>query len=428
MNQARAEKTQLDRSVGLWQLVMYGSGTILGAGIFVVIGEVVGEAGRLTPLAYVLAAVVAITSGLSFAEMGARIPTAGGPIDYLEQAFKVRWLGSGAGWTLMIANTVSAATIVTGFVAYLNSFAAVPDWMATSALLLLLGGIAVAGMKESAWLMTVTTIIGILTLLAVLWALRGSLLAGPAELLGGLGLASDSASEGAADTASTSSSAGGFGMLFAGAILAVYSFIGFGDMAQTAEEVRDVKRTLPRAMMISLGLVFVFYILVALALVGTGELSAIAESSAPLVKAVELVGWPGLPIAIASLFVIVNGALTQIIAAARLLFDIARDGRGAPGFFASVSDRTDTPIPATLLITATTLTLALLLPLKSLAEVTSFAILLVFVGVNLSLVRMKRHSQPDDVPNIPIIVPWIGAVAAIAALVGQLVQLALRVS
>jgi amino acid transporter len=135
-----------------------------------------------------------------------------------------------------------------------------------------------------------------------------------------------------------------------------------------------------------------------------------------------------LPIAIASLFVIVNGALTQIIAASRLLFDIARDGRGAPGLFASVSDRTDTPIPATLLITATTLTLALLLPLKSLAEVTSFAILLVFVGVNLSLVRMKRQSQPDDVPNIPILVPGIGAVAAIAALVGQLVQLALRVS
>ena len=73
----------LERSVGLSQLVFYGTGTILGAGIFVVIGEVIGEAGQLAPLAYLLAAVVAVTSALSFAECAARVPTAPGPIDYI---------------------------------------------------------------------------------------------------------------------------------------------------------------------------------------------------------------------------------------------------------------------------------------------------------------------------------------------------------
>jgi len=423
MARTAKRESALDRSVGLWQLVFYGSGTILGAGIFVVVGEVVGEAGRLAPLAYVLAGVVAISSALSFAEMGARIPTAGGPIDYLERAFDVRWLGSGAGWMLIVANTVSAATIVTGFVAYLNSFAFVPDWMATVALVVVLGGVAIAGMKESSWLMTATTLIGLGALLAVLWALRGALLAAPGEVLAGLGLEAGfgRAREAAA---ATSSSTAGFGMIFAGSILAVYSFIGFGDMAQTAEEVRDVKRALPRAMMISLGLVFVFYVLIAMALVGTGELAAIAGASAPLVKAVELSGWPGLPIAIASLFVIVNGALTQIIAASRLLLDIARDGRGAPPVFARVSDKTDTPVPATLVIAGTVVTLALLVPLKSLAEMTSFAILVVFVGVNLSLIRMKRRSQPEEVPDIPIAIPVIGALAAAGALAGQVIQFA----
>lgn len=409
---AQDDESRLDRSVGLWQLTFYGSGTILGAGIFVVVGEVLGQAGRLTPLAYVLAGVVAITSALSFAELGARIPTAGGPVDYLERAFHTRWLGSGAGWMLMVANTVSAATIVTGFVAYLNSFASVPGWMATVALVLVLGGVSIAGMKQSAWMMTATTIIGIVTLVAVLWALRATLSEAPAELLVGLGAKSGSGS-------------GDLGGLFAGAILAVYSFIGFGDMAQTAEEVRDVKRTLPRAMMISLVIVFVFYLLIASALVGTRQLSAIADAPAPLVKAVELSGWPGMPIAVASLFVIVNGALTQIIAASRLLLDIARDGRGAPGIFARVSDTTDTPIPATLLIAGTVLTLALLVPLRPLAEATSFAILIVFVGVNLSLVRMKRRSQPDDVPDIPFFVPVLGAFVSAAALVGQIVRFAI---
>ncbi len=145
MDEQEQRDTQLKRSVGVWQLVFYGSGTILGAGIFVVIGEVLGEAGRLTPLAYGLAAIVAITSALSFAEMGARVPTAGGPIDYLERAFNLRWLGSGVGWVLIVANTVSAATIVTGFVAYLNSFASVPDWIATSSSFSRLAGLQSQG-------------------------------------------------------------------------------------------------------------------------------------------------------------------------------------------------------------------------------------------------------------------------------------------
>ncbi|HMA98391.1 MAG TPA: amino acid permease, partial [Wenzhouxiangella sp.] len=267
---------------------------------------------------------------------------------------------------------------------------------------------------------TVTTIIGITALLAVLWALRDSLMAFPGALLSGP--AGDTGGE--AGAVAFSFGFDGFGMLFAGAILAVYSFIGFGDMAQTAEEVRDVKRNLPRAMMISLGIVFVFYMLIAMALVGTGQLEAIADASAPLVKAVELSGWPGLPLAIASLFVIVNVALTQIIAASRLLLDIARDGRGAPPVFARVSDKTDTPIPATLVIAGTVVTLALLVPLKSLAEMTSFAILVVFVGVNLSLIRMKRRSQPEEVPDIPIAIPVIGALAAAGALAGQVIQFA----
>ncbi|WP_420392228.1 APC family permease [Acuticoccus sp.] len=363
----------LRRDVGLLQLVFYGSGTILGAGIFVVVGEVLSEAGHLAPLAYLLAAIVAITSALSFAEVAARIPTSGGPIDYLERAFGLRWLGSATGWTLMVANTVSAATIVTGFVAYLSSFAPVPDWLATSLLVVALVGIAIAGMNESAWLMTVTTVIGIATLLVVLFALRDGLWAAPGAVLEGI---AGGGGEGGA-------SAAGLGGLFAGAILAVYSFIGFGDMAQTAEEVRDVKRTMPRAMMISLAIVFVFYLAISGALVGTGSLQAIAEAEAPLVAAVEAVGWPGLPIAVASLFIIVNGALTQIIASSRLLLDIARDGRGAPSALAAISSRTRTPVLATLLVGAVVLTLALLVPLKSLAEATSFAILLVFVGVNL---------------------------------------------
>jgi amino acid transporter len=354
----------LEKSVGLVQLTFYGTGTILGAGIFVVIGEVLGAAGSLAPIAYLLAAIVAVTSALSFSEMAARIPTAAGPIDYLEKAFGQRWLGSAAGWALTVANIVSGATITTGFVSYLNSFVTVPEWIATVSLCILLGAVSIIGMRQSTWLMTVTTLIGLVTLCVILWALRAELVAAPSMVLEDIGSFEGGAAAG----------------LFLGAFLAVYSFIGFGDMAQTAEETRNVKRTLPRAMVAALIIVMVFYLAIALALVGTGDTDALSKAKAPLVEAAVQKGWPALPLAIASLFVIVNGALTQIIAAARLLLDLGRDGRGAPAFLGRVNDRTATPIPATLVTLGCVLALALFIPLGTLASATSFVILVVFMG------------------------------------------------
>ncbi len=395
----------LKREVGLLELSFFGTGTILGAGIFVVIGEVLGEAGGFAPLAYLLAAVVAITTALSYAEMAARVPTAGGPIDYVERAFDRRWLGSLTGWALIVANVVSAATITVGFVAYLSSFVDINLWVATILVVVAIVGVAALGMKESTWLMTATTLIGIGTLLVVLWALRDGLLAAPQAIM-----------EAPMQIDGSVSAA-----LLGGAFLAVYSFIGFGDMAQAAEEVRDVKRVLPKAMILSLAIVFVFYLAVSTALVGAGSLGELTGAQAPLVQAVGREGWPELPIALASLAVIVNGALTQVIASSRLLYDVGRDGRGAPAVLGQVSGRTNTPLLATLTVGAVVLAFALFVPLKQLATGTGYAILVVFVAVNASLVVLKWRGQPQDVPNIPAFVPWVGVLVCLGALVGQLV-------
>ena len=223
----------LERSMGLGTLAFYGTGTILGAGIFVVVGEVVGEAGVLAPIAYLLAGLVAFTTALSFAEMGARVPDAGGPMEYAAKGFGREWLSGATGWMLIVANLVSAATIVTGFVSYLDTFVEVPGWMAKLGLVVAITGVSIAGMKQSAWFMTVTTLIGMATLLFVLWVTKDSLIAAPGKIVSADGLGTGAATG-----------------IFAGAFLAIYSFIGFGDMGQTAEEVKDLKKTLPRAMSI----------------------------------------------------------------------------------------------------------------------------------------------------------------------------------
>lgn len=398
----------LKRSMGLGNLVFYGTGTILGAGIFVVIGEVMGKAGPGAPLAYAVAGLVAVFTALSFAEMGARIPTAGGAIDYVEEAFGSRHkLPSAAGIMLIVASIVSGATIATGFVSYLASFIDVPHWIATLGIVGLVGGISTAGMKQSAWFMTITTSLGLVTLLAILWLTRDGLMAWPARLASGEAFAG----------------AGAWTGILAGAFLAIYSFIGFGDMAQTAEELDEPRKNLPRGIVITIIIVFAFYIAIAAALGGQDDIAAIAQADAPLVyAAVQTSGTLQTVLVIASLLVIVNGALTQIVAASRLLMDMGRDHRsGMPRWMGRVHEKTDTPVIATLITTGIVLALALFIPLGTLASGTSLAILIVFAMVNAALWRLKNRSQPDDVPNLWKAVPIMGLAFCVLTIVGQVI-------
>ena len=393
----------LQRELGPVLLTLYGLGTILGAGIYVVIGEVAGAAGMLTPLAFVLAALVASLTALSFSELTARIPDAGGPIDYAREAFGRRRLCIAIGWGLAATGVVSAATILTGFERYASLFIDLPALLTITLATLALGGIAIAGMRESAWFMAVTTLLGIGGLAYVVWVAAPTMGDAPVVL-----------------AATVSDLEAGLLLgLFLGAFLAFYSFIGFEDMANLAEEVHDVKRNLPRAIMAAVVLSLVIYALVAMAAVSVLPPDDLALAHAPLVAVVEARGHPGAPLGLISLFIIVNGALGQIIMATRLLMDMGRDRRGAPLILGRVHPRTHTPVIATILVTATVLVLALFLPLKTLANLTSAIMLAVFVTVNASLIVLKRRGQPEDVPNMPRWIPWLGLVLSAGALVAQ---------
>ena len=384
-------------------LTLYGLGTILGAGIYVVIGEVAGAAGLLTPFAFVLAALVASLTALSFSELTARIPDAGGPIDHAREAFGRRGLCIAIGWGLTATGVVSAATILTGFERYASLFIDLPALLTITLVTLGLGAVAIAGMRESAWFMAVTTLLGIGGLAYVVWVAVPSMGDAPLVL---------------ADTVADLE-AGLLVGLFLGAFLAFYSFIGFEDMANLAEEVRDVKRNLPRAIIAAVVISLVIYALVAVAATSVLSPDDLALAHAPLVAVVEARGHPGEPLGLISLFIIVNGALGQIIMATRLVMDMGRDRRGAPAILGRIHPRTHTPMIATALITVAVLMLALFLPLKTLANLTSAIMLAVFVTVNASLIVLKRRGQPEGVPNVPRWIPWLGLVLSAGALVAQ---------
>lgn len=392
--------SKLSRELNAPLLSVYGAGTILGAGIYVLVGEIAGAAGYWVPLAFLLAAAAAAINALVYAELATRSPHAGGPTDYVQEAFSQRWFTVVIGWMIVATGVVSAATITTGFTGYVQHFLDLPGWVPPVALLGVLGGIAAVGAKESAWFMAVTTTLGVVGLLFVMYV--------------GYFDSADVGLSGVGELTSTLPPLGDAGVvsgLFTAAFMAVYSFIGFEDIVHMAEEVEEPSHSIPIAIVVALLVAAVLYVAVSVASVLVLEPQALADSGAPLVAVVEGAGYPGWPLALLSVWIIANGALAQIIMATRVIYGLDEHD-GAPDAMTDVSDTTDTPLLATAVCTAAALGLALFFPLATLASATSLIMLLIFAASNGALIVLERRDAEAPF-DVPVFLPWVGLILSL---------------
>jgi len=399
---------QLKRSLSLPVITFYGLGTIVGAGIYVLIGKVAGLAGDKLAFAFVVAGIIAAFSALSYAEMASRFPRSAGEALYVEKAFGSARLARLVGWLVVLTGIVSAATIANGFTGYLALFLTMPAPLAITLLVLLLGGIAAWGIKQSALVVVAVTLAEIGGLLYVTSAGIGAPEARPIGVALALPLSGEIIG------------------ISLGAFLAFFAFIGFEDMVNLVEEVKNPRRVLPIAILLAITIAVLLYISVALVALYALPAEALAASDAPLAAIVEAAGYSAGPIAFVSLIAVVNGALVQIIMASRVIYGMARQGI-AYARLGQVAEVTQTPLLATGLVTATVLGFALWLPLTTLAQLTSFIVLLVFALVNIGLVLIKRRGQGLDSAEteppqfeVPMWVPVIGALLCAALLVFRL--------
>lgn len=390
----------LRREVGLLLFLFYGLGNIVGAGIYVLIGKVAGAAGYGAPLAFSVAAVVAGFTGLSYGELAARYPHASGEAVYLYKAFRVQSLSTVVGLLIALAGLVSAATIARGFVGYFQVFVDVPDELIMIAVLAAITLLAARGIIESALANAVVTIVQVGGLV---WIITAGIVAWPtfdvpamAEFIPADNLA--------------------WSGVIAGAFLAFYAFIGFEDMVNLAEEVREPARTIPKAIVLAFVLAAIVYVLLATVAVIAVAPVALSASEIPLVAVCEQVPWCSpLFINLISLTVI-NGALIQIIMAARIFYGMSKQG-WLPPFLSVVHPKRRTPLVATLLAGGIALMLALTLPFVSLAKLTSAMVLTIFILVNASLIVIKRRQPvPEDVRPIWLVVPVAGLVGSVLIL------------
>lgn len=355
----------LRRTLTLPLTIAYGLGTILGAGVYVLVGKVAGYAGSLAPLSFLLAAIVATFTAISYARLCALYPKAAGEAVYVKAAFNRRWLTALTGWLVVFTGVVSAAALTRGFVGYFSLFFSTQEWVIMTALLICLTALACWGIGQSVWVATLITLIEVGGLVLVICVSPPTLTP--------LTLPTDS---------------GWLGITL-GAFLAFYAFIGFEDMVNLAEEVRSPHKTLPRAIFLALGLATLLYVLTALSALAAVPLHELVQSDAPLALLFEKRGLSPLLITAISLVAIVNGTLVQILMSARVLYGMATQ-KAAPRLLGQVGAKTQTPLLATLLTGAIILLLALFIPIVPLAQATSFVILIVFALVNLSLVILKK--------------------------------------
>jgi len=386
---------ELKRSLGLALITLYGLGTTIGAGIYVLIGTVAGAAGPLAPWSFLVAAALAGLAAYAFAQLVRRHPRSAGEAHYVLVAFRRHWLSLAIGALVLATAVVSAAAIARGAAGYLGLFLALPDWVLIVGPVLALALLAAWGIEESArlaGLMTLVEIGGILLVIGAALLSPGS--GSPAaDLLPGSG----------ADLEP----------ILAGTLIAFFAFVGFEHMVNVAEEVEAPERVLPRAILLTLLITTLLYIVLAAVAVTALPPATLAASGAPLAAIWGASGGAPWVLGAIGVFATLNGLLAMMILGARVLFGLARQG-SLPDFLGRVHARRRTPLIATGLIAVCVLGAALSLPIGPLAELSSLITLAIFAAVAAALLKIQAA---EGLPLRRRLLPLM-ALAAILAFLG----------
>ncbi len=388
---------KLRRALTTPLLTLYGLGVTVGAGIYVLVGATADIAGPYAAFSFVVAALVVSLTALSYAELATRYPVSAGEAAYVQAGFQRNWMAVLVGLAVAASGVISASAVAIGAASYLHALTGVGISVLTISVVLLMGLIAIWGITESVVVAAVITVIEIAGLLFVIsW-----------------GMSIEEPQGYALSSMMPSLDIDVWRGIFAASLLAFFAFVGFEDMANVAEEVKDPVRTIPKAILLTLILATVLYLGTSMTVLLVVPIDVLSASAAPLSlvfsEAPELIKQGFSAVAIVAT---VNGVLIQMIMASRVIYGLADRGH-LPKTLATVPQTTQTPVVATLLVVATILFLTQTLPIGILAERTSQIVLGVFVLVNVSLILLKmKPSKSEEHFHVPLFVPILGVITS----------------
>ncbi len=391
----RKEKTyKLKRSLGLLELTFYGIGIILGAGIYAILGHGAGVAQGGLWISFIIAAIIGSFTGLTYAELASRYPKDAAEYNYTKKAFNRKYLAFIVAWIMVFVGIVSAATVSLGFAGYFAVLFGSPIVLVAVALILLLSLLSWIGIKESARFNILSTLIEMGGLVIVI--LIGI------SIAGSQGISTD-----VLKMPET-----GFAGIFAAVGLIFFAYIGFEDMANMAEEVKNPKKTIPKALVISITITTILYILVSIFAVSSVGWETLSKSDAPLTTIAEKgLGQNGVILmSVIALFATANTVLIILIVVSRILYGLSC--QRVLSKKCSVVGNRGTPHFSILLVCIVTIGFALIGNIKTVASLTDVGIFIVYIAINASLIKIrlsekkasKKHFRsPVNIGRFPLL-------------------------
>lgn len=373
-------KPDLRRSLGLFEVTISGVGVILGAGIYALLGSGAAFAGNAVWLAFAISAVIAACTGLSYAELASLFPRAGAEYEYVNRAFGSRAAFS-IGFLIILSGIFAAATVALGFSGYFSALSGYPTVLIAIVLILLLGLLLLFGIRETALFAIVSTLVeagGIIFLIIVGLPYLGSV--------------------------NYFEMPQGWTGVFQASALLFFAYTGFEGIVKLSEETKNPQKTIPLALLLSLAITIVLYILVSACAVSVGGWQLLSGSDAPFTSVVHaaLGNDASFAISIVALFATANTALMFLLASSRISFGMGSSG-ALPGILGRVWVRTGTPWAAIVLISLAALFPLALQDITVVANLTNATLFVTFIVINASLIVFRLRSP--DMPR-PFRVPF----------------------
>lgn len=389
---------KLARRLGLGALIIYGIGDILGAGIYTAVGKVIQEAQTGAWLTYILAALLALITGFSYAELTSRFPVSGGAAAFVRRAIPGKFVATLAGIIVLATGLVSASVVINGFVRYLGPLTSFPLPLAQILLLSFVSFLSFWGIQESSRANIILTFIEVFGLLAVIVA--------------GFWIMEPNAWNQFTQQAQADFHPSG---IFGAITIAFYAYIGFEDLANLAEECKNPERDLPRAILIAIGVTTLIYLLVTTVLLVNIPMQEILHHSGQENKKEILllifekgqIDWFLQYFSIIAMIAITNTGLINLIMASRLMYGMAQEGL-MPKALACIHSKRKTPFVAVLVAFFAVLILVFTGALTTLIKTTNLLIILVFCMVHISLIIVRIKKEKHTGIQFPFFIPIIG--------------------
>ncbi|MBE9191232.1 amino acid permease [Gloeocapsopsis crepidinum LEGE 06123] len=390
----------LKRELGVVGAVALGLGSIVGAGVFVSTGIAAGVAGPAVIISVAIAACVAVCNGLNSAQLAASHPVSGGAYEY-GYKYLTPWLGFTAGWMFLVAKSASAATAALGFAGYLLNLLGISDrtYLVPTALaaVVLLTLIVLGGVRRSK--IVNITIVSITLLSLIFFIVAGLPVVVSTEF--------ENFTPFVADTSNPVAS-----VLQATALMFV-AYTGYGRIATLGEEVKEPRKTIPKAIIITLAITMLLYIgvvVVGIGTVGAETLGAVTSAQvAPLEIAARSINIPGsgLILAVGAVTATLGVLLNLVLGLSRVLLAMGRR-QDMPKFVSKMNSSRTTPYIAVLIMGTAIACLVLIGDVRTTWSFSAFSVLIYYAITDLSALQI-----PDEQRLYPKWIAWIGLSACL---------------